>query len=406
MPYPLLFDDHRHNSLLPLTWLRPVADLRVGITTIAEKWSRILHQPVGFASRSYLRKKYPLQIKDSNLLINGGLLPDENLIHAMRHVKKDIAIFWDSTFLFALLSEEKVENWLTFSDQKVFEATAQYSASTPQLIHYPYDIFRLNGNMIEYDFKAITSDRTSLDLSPTNTLIGPEKNLFIEPGAYLEGCIINTQSGPVYIGKNAEIMEGSLIRGPFAACENSSLKMGSKVYGPTTLGPYCKAGGELNNVVFQAYSNKAHDGFLGNAFIGEWCNIGADTNNSNLKNNYEEVKLWDYPTGTFRKTGLQFCGLIMGDHSKCGINTMFNTGTSIGVSANIFGAGFPRPFIPSFTWGGPLKNTTYKPEAAAKTAALMMTRRNVSFTNADQELFDYIFEKTAEYRTWEKSRKL
>ena len=225
----------------------------------------------------------------------------------------------------------------------------------------------------------------------------------ITNGAY--ACVINASNGPVYIGRNAEIMEGCLVRGPFAMGEGSVLKMGAKVYGPTALGPYCVVGGEVNNICMQGYSNKGHDGFLGNAVLGEWCNIGADSNCSNLKNNYEDVKVWNYSTGRFDRSGQQFCGLIMGDHSKCGINTMFNTGTVVGVSANIFGAGFPRQFVPDFAWGGASGFITYKLDAACKTAALVMPRRKKEFDEVEKGIMEAVFSKSSSYRNWETSEK-
>jgi UDP-N-acetylglucosamine diphosphorylase/glucosamine-1-phosphate N-acetyltransferase len=232
-------------------------------------------------------------------------------------------------------------------------ATKRIDSSVKELIklNFTYDIFAKNGRAIEDDFELLTKGRISQPISPTNQVVKPAR-VFIEEGATVEFSILNASTGSIYIGKDAEIMEGCKVKGPFALCEHGGLKMDAKIYPATTVGPYCKVGGEVNNAVFFAYSNKGHDGFIGNAVIGEWCNLGADTNNSNLKNTYEEVKLWNYRTEKFEKTGLTFCGLMMGDHSKCGINTMFNTGTVVGVAANIFGAGFPRNFIPSFAWGG------------------------------------------------------
>ena len=228
-------------------------------------------------------------------------------------------------------------------------------------------------------------------------VISPE-NIFIEEGAKLEFVTLNASTGPIYIGKNAEIMEGSVIRGPFALCEEAQVKLASKVYGATTVGPYCRIGGEVNNSVLFGYSNKGHEGFLGNSVLGEWCNIGADSNNSNLKNNYEEVKLWSYETEGFEKTGLQFCGLMMGDHSKCGINTMFNTGTVVGVSTNIFGSGFPRNFVPSFSWGGASGFTTYITKKAFETARIAMARRHVDFDEQEAKILEHVFEETKKWR--------
>ncbi|RMG85869.1 MAG: glucose-1-phosphate thymidylyltransferase, partial [Bacteroidetes bacterium] len=265
-----------------------------------------------------------------------------------------------------------------------------------------WDITRFNARAIQLDFDLLTANRTSAPISATNRILG-EENIFMEPGARVEFATINATAGPVYIGKDAEIMEGALIRGPFAMGEHAVVKMGAKIYGATTLGPWCKVGGEVSNSVLFGYSNKGHDGFLGDSVIGEWCNIGADTNNSNLKNNYTEVKLWNYPAGRFIKTGQQFCGLFMGDHSKCGINTMFNTGTVVGVSANIFGDGFPRNFIPSFAWGGAAGFTTFKTDKAFETAEAMMRRRNKTLDTLDRVILLKVFEESAHWRAWEKA---
>jgi UDP-N-acetylglucosamine diphosphorylase/glucosamine-1-phosphate N-acetyltransferase len=260
-----------------------------------------------------------------------------------------------------------------------------------------WDIFSNNDSAIREDFEFLTEDRKSQPIPKTVQVIAPE-NIFIEAGATLEFVTLNASAGPIYIGKDAEIMEGSVIRAPFALCDNAVVKMAAKIYGGTTVGPYSRVGGEINNSVLFAYSNKGHDGFLGNSVLGEWCNIGADSNNSNLKNNYEEVRLWSYETEGFVKTGLQFCGLIMGDHSKCGINTMFNTGTVVGVSANIFGSGFPRNFIPSFSWGGASGFTTYLTKKAFETARLVMSRRNVAFDEKEAAILEHVFEATKKWR--------
>ena len=264
-------------------------------------------------------------------------------------------------------------------------------------IEHTWDIFSKNGEALQDDFNLITKDRKSEPIPTSNNIISPE-NIFIEEGAILEFTTLNATNGPIYIGKDALIMEGALIRGPLALCEGAIVKLGAKIYGPTTIGPYSKVGGEINNSVLFAYSNKGHDGFLGNAVLGEWCNIGADSNNSNLKNDYSEVRLWDYNSESFEKTGLQFCGLIMGDHSKCAINTMFNTGTVVGVNANIFGSGFPRNFIPSFTWGGNSGFTTYLPKKAFEVAKTVMSRRHIEFTEQDAAILEHVFEETKKFR--------
>ena len=264
-------------------------------------------------------------------------------------------------------------------------------------IEHTWDIFSKNDAAIREDFERLTEDRKSQPIPKSVQTIAKE-NIFIEEGAKLEFVTLNASLGPIYIGKDSEIMEGSVIRGPFALCDNAVVKMASKIYGATTVGPYSRIGGEVKNAVFFSYSNKGHDGFLGDSVLGEWCNIGADSNNSNLKNNYEEVKLWSYQTEGFEKTGLQFCGLMMGDHSKCGINTMFNTGTVVGVSANIFGSGFPRNFVPSFSWGGASGFTTYVTKKAFETARLVMSRRNIDFDEKEAAILEHVFEETKKWR--------
>lgn len=347
MQHLILFDNETRDHLLPLTYTRPVGALRVGILTIQEKWARVFQSPCSFLTQDYLSDKYEMAYGEDNLIINGALLPTPQVVRLVRQLDFSEAILLNGELLAARLTGKQIEQLIR--DEDFGELTGFEAKDTDiQKLNAVYDIFQLNDRAIRDDFERMTTGRQSAPLSHTNTLIGPIDQLFIEPGVEIEGATINTKTGPVYIGRNALVMEGCLVRGPLAMCEESILKMGAKIYGPTTLGPGCKVGGEVNNVVFQANANKGHDGYLGNSVIGEWCNLGADTNCSNLKNTYEEVKLWNYPKGGFAKTGLQFCGLIMGDHSKAAINTMFNTGTVVGVCANIFGSGFPRNFIPSF----------------------------------------------------------
>ena len=272
-----------------------------------------------------------------------------------------------------------------------------YLEEDVEFIDHTWDIFSKNGKVLEADFNLVTEGRKSQPIPDSVNTVKPE-NIFLEEGATVQFATLNASSGSIYIGKNAEVMEGSLIRGGFALLDHSATKLGTKIYGPTTVGPHSKVGGEVGNSVIFGYSNKGHEGYMGNSVLGEWCNLGADTNTSNLKNNYAEVRLWDYSTGRFAKTGLQFCGLMMGDHSKCGINTMFNTGTVVGVSANIYGAGYPRNFIPSFNWGGPQGNMTYKPSKAYEVAEVVMKRRSLPFSEEDREILDHVFKKTSEYR--------
>ena len=390
----LLFDNIHRDHLLPLTFTRPMADLRIGIVTIREKWEHFLDAKCSFLTQDYLSEKYPLKKEAENILISGGLIPNDDLAWIILSLKEGQALVHNDDFLAVFPRGDQIENFNP-ADLESFEKVA--CDLDVQQIRYPFDIFRMNGDCLKQDYEWITNGRKSAPISESNRILAPE-NIFMEEGAKMECATINARTGPVYIAKDAEIMEGSVIRGPFALCQSSTVKLSAKIYGPTTIGPHSKVGGELNNVVVHGYSNKGHDGFLGNAVLGEWCNLGADTNNSNLKNNYSEVKLWNYVEKRFKGTGLQFCGLVMGDHSKCAINTMFNTGTVVGVFANIFGAGFPRNFIPSFSWGGPQGMKEYKKIAAFYVAKLVMDRRNIEFDPVEQRLLEHVFEQTQEFR--------
>jgi len=386
----ILFDGNVRNQLLPFTFTRPVADIRIGILTIREKWEQHLGFATTTITEDYLTEKYPMVELEQNILINGSFIPSENLAIMVSNLTAKQAIFYNDEPI-AFFSEEDQE--VDFDTYEVI----QYNHDDIFRIEHTWDIFKQNGKAIELDFELLTKDRISQPI-PEMTVAFNKERIFIEEGAVLPLCSLNATNGPIYIGANAEIMEGAMIRGPFALCENATVKMSAKIYGPTTIGPHCKVGGEVNNSVFFGYSNKGHDGFLGNSVIGEWCNIGADTNNSNLKNNYAEVRLWSYETEGFAKTGLQFCGLMMGDHSKCGINTMFNTGTLVGVSANIFGSGFPRNFIPSFSWGGSAGMTTYLTKKAFEVANVVMARRDIEFTEVDAKILEHVFEESKQWR--------
>ena len=386
----ILFDGPSRNNLLPFTFTRPVADIRIGILTIREKWEQHLGYTTTTITEDYLSDKYPMVEMDDNVLINASYLPNFELVEMVKNLEENQAIFkGDDVIAFYTKDAQDA------IDFDAFEAI-EYDDEVLK-IEYTWDIFSKNGQAIEEDFELLTKGRISEPIPSSNSVIAPH-NIFIEEGAKLEFVILNASSGPIYIGKDTEIMEGSIIRGPFALCEHAVVKLGAKIYGPTTVGPHCRVGGEVNNSVMFAYSNKGHDGFLGNSVLGEWCNLGADTNNSNLKNNYAEVRLWDYQTESFARTGLQFCGLMMGDHSKCGINTMFNTGTVVGVSTNIFGSGFPRNFIPSFSWGGSAGFTTYTIPKAFETAEIVMSRRHVELSQEDKAILQHVFELTSKYR--------
>ena len=385
----ILFDGPNRKALLPFTHTRPVADIRIGILTIREKWELSLGATTSNITEDHLSEKYPMVEMEDNIMINASYLPSNTLLNQIKNLSKNQAIYdGDTIVAFYSLKDQDV-------DFDLFDIL--HCDDSVIKVEKTWDIFSKNGAAIAADFELITAGRTSAAIPERTEAFNTEK-IFIEEGAKLPLCVLNATNGPIYIGKNSEIMEGSLVRGPFALCEGSVLKMGAKIYGATTVGPYSKIGGEVNNSVFFGNSNKAHEGYLGNSVVGEWCNLGADTNNSNLKNNYAEVRLWSYETENFSKTGLQFCGLMMGDHSKCGINTMFNTGTVIGVSANIFGSGFPRNFIPSFSWGGARGFSTYLTSKAFDVVSVMMSRRGLDFSSQDKAILEQVFEQTSAFR--------
>ena len=386
----ILFDGTVRNALLPFTFTRPVADIRIGILTIREKWENYLDSTTTTLTEEYLSDKFPMVELEENVMINASFLPNDILSEMVKNLEKNQAIFKGDEVIafFTNDSQEEVD----FDTYEILDFNDECITVTNSC-----DIFFKNDSALREDFELVTDGRISQQIPKSVNVIAPE-NIFIEEGAKLEFVTLNASTGPIYIGKNSEIMEGSVIRGPFALCEYGRVKLASKVYGATTVGPHSVIGGEVSNSVLFGYSNKGHDGFLGNSVLGEWCNIGADSNNSNLKNNYEEVKLWSYETEGFAKTGLQFCGLMMGDHSKCGINTMFNTGTVVGVSTNIFGSGFPRNFVPSFSWGGNSGFTTYITSKAFQTAKIVMARRNVDFSDEDAKILENVFELTKKFR--------
>ncbi len=390
----ILFDDKSWDNLLPLTFTRPVCEVRSGILTIKEKWEKHLNVKMSYFTQDYLQVKYKLNIEEENILISGSVIPNISLLNDLENLNLNEALVKNGKIIAVKLEQQSVSSF-DYTDINKYNKK-DYKKDIIE-ITWPWDIFRLNGENIKSDFDLLTKGRKSAKLSTTNNVLGKE-NIFIEEGAKIEFTTLNANTGPIYIGKDTEIMESSVIRGPFALCDHSTLKISAKIYGPTTIGPYSKVGGEVNNSVIFGYSNKAHDGFLGNSVIGEWCNLGADTNNSNLKNNYAEVRVWNYETGRFIQTGLQFCGLIMGDHSKCAINTMFNTGTVVGVNANIFGEGFPRNFVPSFSWGGAHGFTVYGINKAFEVAEKVMERRNIKLDEVEQDIIKEIFERTSKYR--------
>lgn len=386
----VLFDESRRNNLLPLTFIRPVADIRFGILTIREKWEKYLHCSTSTLTEAYLSAKFPLVKEKDNIIINGAICPNPALIQEISKLLPGQALVKGDSVIAMYLNEKDFE--------KQSGAIEEIETETDFLeILNTWDIFAKNAQAIADDFALLTEGRKSAKL-PENSIYFAAENIFIEEGAQILASTLNATDGPIYIGHNAVVMEGSNLRGPLALCDNAQIKMSAKIYGPTTIGPHSKVGGEVNSSVIFGYSNKAHDGFLGHSVIGEWCNLGADTNTSNLKNTYDSVKLWSYPDESFVDTGLQFCGLIMGDHSKCGINTMFNTGTVVGVSTNIFGSGFQRNFVSSFKWGGVSGFSTFLPKKAIEVAKGMFKRRDLDFTEIDAQLIEDVYNLTHNYR--------
>lgn len=380
----VLFDPETvRGNLLPLTYTRPVSYLRIGIDTIAQKWQAMLPGSYFYDTVDYLRTKFVPCPDKVDLRIAGNVVPNAALVSSIANLVDGEALYANDTLIAVRGNETK-------RVQYVGEALS---------INMLYDIFLLNDQVLRADFDRLSADAPRREPSDTVTVIGDRSQLFIHPEASaVEGCVINVAKGPVYIGPGAEVMEGVCMRGPIALCEHSTINMGAKIYGATTIGPWSKVGGEVNNAVILGYSNKAHDGFLGNAVIGEWCNLGAGCVASNLKNDYTEIKLWNYPAHRFLRTGLQFCGLIMGDHSKAGINTMLNTATVLGVGVNIHGSGFPRPFLASFSEGSTAGFNDVPMRKFFETARKVMARRGIELTDADEDILSRVREIAEQYR--------
>ena len=391
----ILFDESIvRANLLPLTYMRPVADIRVGILTIREKWEKFLNVKTSSLSEGYLSRKYPFVKEDHNVLINGSVCPDAALVKAIKNLRHDQTLAFNDTIIALHVTADDLDALGESSSEGIEEIELPDS---PLKINHTWDIFTKNDQAIREDFKLLTKGRTSQPISDSNRVTGAG-DIFLEKGAKVEGAYLNASTGPIYIASGAEVMEGAMLRGPIAVCEGAQIKMGAKVYGASTFGPHCRIGGEVNNSVFFGYGNKAHDGFVGHSVISEWCNLGADTNTSNLKNTYDEIRLWSYGKQTFINTHLQFCGLIMGDHSMSGINTMFNTGTVVGVNANIFGTGFPRNFIPTFTWGSTAGHSNYNLDKAIEVAEAVYKRRNRVFDEVEISLLKSVFNITLRNR--------
>ena len=390
----LLFDHPEiRASLLPLTYTRPVADLRLGILTIAEKWAYEFDEDPTYLTQEYLSEKYPAEYAEDNLYINGAFCPNQAVLEEIRGLASDQGFqVGGRTIAFRTSKQLSLDQLASLADK------CQPLKSGGRLIGHTWELFLSNGEQIEHDFKRLTKGRSSQKLDDPHTIVYNPSNLFIEEGVSIKAAIINAEGGPVYLGKHTEIQEGTIIQGPFALGEHSQLRLGGKMRPNTTIGPYCKVGGEVGNAIFQSNSNKAHEGFLGNSVVGAWCNLGADTNNSNLKNNYSNVRVWNYHQNDFVDTGLQFCGLVMGDHSKCSINTMLNTGTVVGVCANIHGTGFPSKFVPSFIWGGTEQSSEYRFDKACETVARVMDRRDAILNHQETHILKTVYENSVSYR--------
>ena len=392
----ILFDDESRERMLPLSYTRPVAELRTGIFTIRERWEKLLKGTASYITSDYLSAKYPMHLEDDNIVINGAVLSNDRLVKLIEQLEANEALMAGGDLIAARLNRSQFEHLML--NESIDEIVGIDLLDTPFIhLSYPWDLFLILRATIEYDYQLITKGRYSQPIPHYNQVIAAD-NIFLEEGAQVTGAILNAQPGPIYIGKDAQVMEGAIIRGPVTIGEGTIVKMGAKIYGPTAIGPGCKVGGEVKEVVILGNSNKAHDGFLGNSILGEWCNIGAGTSVSNLKNNYSNVRMYDYATQEMRDSGLQYLGMVMGDHSKAGINSMFNTGTIVGVAANIFGTGYPPKFIPSFTWGGAAGFDTHRIEDAINTARKVVARRDTELSREDEDILRHVFELSETYR--------
>jgi UDP-N-acetylglucosamine diphosphorylase/glucosamine-1-phosphate N-acetyltransferase len=399
----ILFDSDARNHLLPLTATRPVGELRLGILTIREKWERRLKASVSYITQEYLQEKYPIRFEADNLIVNSSVLPDKAICDRIEALKMNEALLdKEGDLIAARISEHQIESLIADEEIKELSGISVEDSLKLRFLTRMWHFNEFNEQELIADYNLLTLGKKSQPISSTNRILG-YSNVFLEEGVSMEYCTLNATKGPIYIGKDVEIMEGCMLRGPISIGEGTILKLGAKIYGPSTFGPGCRVGGEVKSSILYANSNKSHEGYLGDSILGEWCNLGADTNNSNLKNNYGEVKLWDYETEKFEKTGKNFFGLVMGDHSKCAINTMFNTGTVIGVFTNVYGAGFPRNFVPDFSWGGAEGGyRTYKFTEACETAAIVMERRGILFNELDKSILFHIYDRSSKFRSWEK----
>ncbi|MHB1922933.1 MAG: putative sugar nucleotidyl transferase [Chitinophagaceae bacterium] len=367
-------------KLYPFSLTRPIGEFRIGITTLSQKWEHFLKGPVSFLTSDYLQEKYPAHLGADNYFIFSHCLPSSDLIDSILDLGPNESLYQDG-------------EWIAYRGKslKDRETSRQkpYLENLSQLT-FPYQIFQLIDHFLREDFQILTKNRFSQPISATNQILGRE-NIFLEEGVYLECSVLNATQGPIYIGANAQIMEGCLIRGPFSLGNHGVLKMGTRIYGATSIGPHCVAGGEIKNSMFFGFSNKSHDGYIGDTVIGEWCNLGADTNSSNLRNNMGRVKIWNQHLGSYTDAGDK-CGLIMGDYSRSGISSMFNTGTVVGVSCNIFGGDFPPKHIPSFSWGGASGWMQYQLDKAVADANAWKSLKGVKQSLMDEKILRSVFE--------------
>lgn len=393
----VLFDDHLRSAFLPLVYTRPLAELRFGIRTLSEQWMDMLGGDQAFLTEPYLYSCFQAQDQQKErLFINARLIPDYRLAGELRQIADRMALrAGDQLLAVKVPANEDVPDYHALLD---YPATAPENDLQFSFLQHLTDLFRFNEGAIHEEIKRVTYGMISAAIDPTNTVIGDPEDVFIAEEAIIEGAWLNVRKGPVYIGQGAHVQEGSTVIGPCTIGAHTTVKPLTRVGGASTIGPWCKIGGEVSNSIFQGYSNKGHDGYVGNSIIGEWCNLGADTNTSNLKNNYGPISIFNYQERKPVNTGLTFCGLLMGDHSKSAINTMFNTGTVCGVSANVFGGGFPPGFIPSWSWGGGDGLTTYDLEKSLETAHRMMGRRNVELDTDTEQMLRHIFTLTADFR--------
>lgn len=383
----ILFDNPVfREKLKPLTLTRPVGNLRVGIHTINKKWEAYLPiANVSYLTEAYLDHKYVADYHETNIYIDASYLPDEAFVGIIEKVSINEGLYYQNSLI-----AFKTSHKLNFGFEYLPEKCAEYKDNIDVINSLP-SLFLNNAHQIKLDFEKIVKGRKSAEITDPFTAVYSPENIFIEEGVSIKAAILNAENGPIYIGKNSIIQEGSLLIGPVAIGENSMVAFGAKIRPNTTLGPVCRVGGEVGNSIFHAFTNKAHDGFLGNSYIGEWCNLGANTNNSNLKNDYKSVKLYDYSVDDLVDSGEIFCGTFMGDYSKAGISTMFNTGTVVGVSVNVYGAGFQEKFIDSFTWGGKTEGyVKYRFEKALEVINDTMSRRNLHLTDEDERILKHI----------------